>query len=70
MLPGMGGMDFHEHLSAVAPELAGRTAFMTGGAFTARTAAFLERRSIPRIEKPFGIAELLVFVSAMLGRGR
>jgi signal transduction histidine kinase len=58
MMPEMSGIDFYEELTHVAPELTARVVFLTGGAFTPRTQAFLERVTNPRLEKPFEVAEL------------
>ncbi len=68
MLPGLSGMNFYERVGAVAPELVERIMIMTGGACTRRAAAFLERASIARIEKPFRLAELLRVVREHLER--
>ncbi|MDF2694119.1 MAG: Sensory box histidine kinase/response regulator [Labilithrix sp.] len=53
MMPGMTGMDLHAELSKVAPELAERMVFLTGGVFTARAQDFLDRVPNLRLEKPF-----------------
>jgi DNA-binding NtrC family response regulator len=62
MLPRMTGPDFVERLGQLAPELVERVVFMTGGAFTPSTEAFVRASSIPVIEKPFGLDELLHLV--------
>lgn len=51
-MPELDGMAFYERLSRSRPELAGRLAFITGGAFTPRAKAFLESTTRPTIEKP------------------
>jgi DNA-binding NtrC family response regulator len=53
MLPGVSGMDFYEVVGPIAPELVERIVFMSGGAFTARARAFIERADIRSMEKPF-----------------
>jgi CheY-like chemotaxis protein len=53
MLPQVTGMDFHEHVGAVAPELLERILFTTGGAYTAEAQAFLARPGIRHESKPF-----------------
>ncbi len=63
MMPKMSGMDFHEELSRRHPEVASRVFFLTGGAFTPKTRAFLDRIPGRYLEKPFQSAELLRFVS-------
>lgn len=70
MMPGVGGEDFHARVSLVARELADRVVILTGGAFTPRAAAFLARTSIPCLDKPFGLGELLQFVHEQLLRVR
>lgn len=70
MMPGMGGEDFCARVALVAPELANRTVFISGGAFTPLAAGFLARTSIPCLDKPFGLAELLRFVHEQLLRVR
>ncbi|MFL5352556.1 ATP-binding protein [Archangium sp.] len=58
MMPEMTGGQFHEALSGLLPEQAERIIFMTGGAFTPATQAFLERVPNPRLLKPFRREEL------------
>jgi len=70
MLPGVSGMDLHERVAAVEPELVERILIMTGGAYTPRAVEFLERASIARIEKPFRLAELLRVVREQIERLR
>ncbi len=53
MLPGVSGVEFHERLSSMAPDLVGRIVFVTGGAYCPRTMAFLERPDIQHLNKPF-----------------
>ncbi len=67
MMPEMTGMELHTRLVEVAPELAARTVFLTGGAFTEQARAFLERVPNARLEKPFeprALRELLARVLA------
>jgi CheY-like chemotaxis protein len=58
MMAEMTGGQFHEELSRLLPEQAERIIFMTGGAFTPDTRAFLARVSNPRLLKPFRQEEL------------
>ena len=53
MMPDMTGMELHVQLSELAPGLAARTIFLTGGAFTPIAGKFLERIPNPCLEKPF-----------------
>jgi signal transduction histidine kinase len=58
MMPEMTGMEFHEQLRRTSAELASRTVFLTGGAFTSHAARFLDGVPNWRIEKPFDLATL------------
>jgi signal transduction histidine kinase len=58
MMPEMTGMDFYARLQQVAPDQAGKIMFMTGGAFTEKTQAFLGQFTDGSIEKPFTTAKL------------
>ncbi|HEX4477996.1 MAG TPA: response regulator [Polyangiaceae bacterium] len=53
MMPQVTGMDLYSELGRIAPELAERMIFLTGGAFTQHAREFLERVNTPRLEKPF-----------------
>jgi PAS domain S-box-containing protein len=66
MMPGMSGMDLHERLRSVAPELLRRLVFLTGGASHPGARAFLERAQRPFVEKPFDPPVLRRVVSAIL----
>lgn len=66
MMPTMPGRVFYRELMTLAPDQARRVVFMTGGAFTPESQAFVERLSNPCIEKPFAVTTLL----AALGRVR
>jgi PAS domain S-box-containing protein len=66
MMPDMTGMDFHAELSRVAPHLADRVIFMTGGAFTARAQKFLSETPKEHIEKPFHAANLRAIIQRYL----
>jgi len=58
MMPDVSGMDVYERVVVHAPSLARRFVFVTGGAFTDRARAFIERVQTPVIEKPFDLATL------------
>jgi PAS domain S-box-containing protein len=66
MMPQMTGMELYERLRQIAPDLAARMVFMTGGAFTPSTREFLEKVPNPRLEKPFDLAVLLQLVREQL----
>jgi signal transduction histidine kinase/CheY-like chemotaxis protein len=59
MMPTMPGRVFYRELMAVAPEQARRVVFMTGGAFTPESQAFVDKLENPCIEKPFAVQTLL-----------
>jgi CheY-like chemotaxis protein len=58
MMPEMGGVELHEAVAAIAPAIAERIVFMTGGVYTERVDTFL--RSVPnrRVGKPFRVDEV------------
>jgi two-component system cell cycle sensor histidine kinase/response regulator CckA len=63
MMPEVSGMDVYETMVEERPDIAQRFIFMTGGAFTERARAFLERVSNPKLEKPFDGKTLRMLVS-------
>jgi signal transduction histidine kinase len=67
MMPGMTGMEFYAELSRTAPELAPRTVFMTGGAFTAGASKFLESVPNRRLDKPFSADTLRSTIAKLMG---
>ncbi|HYI02345.1 hybrid sensor histidine kinase/response regulator [Hyalangium sp.] len=69
MMPEMSGIDLHEELARVAPELAARMVFLTGGAFTARAREFLSQIKNPCVEKPFLPRDLQDLVRSLLSEG-
>jgi len=62
LMPDMDGAAFFEALSRGLPELTETVVFMTGGAFTPRTTAFVENLKTPVIAKPFDAAKLRALV--------
>jgi CheY-like chemotaxis protein len=65
-MPGLDAVEFQDRLLRLRPDLAARLAFITGGAFTERTAAFLEQNMRPVVEKPTPPEELRAAVRRML----
>ena len=53
MMPDLNGRDFYLKLREIAPALADRIIFMTGGAFTPRAREFLAEVENARLAKPF-----------------
>ena len=70
MMPEITGMDVQAVLERDVPELASRTVFMTGGAFTERAQQFLDRFEGRILEKPFRMADVQRVVCSMLDIGR
>jgi PAS domain S-box-containing protein len=68
MMPQMSGMDLYEEVRKVAPVLADRFVFMTGGAFAPKARAILEAVPNPRLEKPFDPATLKAVVEKIVAR--
>ena len=66
MMPEMSGMDLHRRLLQTAPDQAAKITFMTGGAFTETTQAFLAQRNNESIEKPFKATQLRELVHRLL----
>ena len=67
-MPGMTGMQFEEALKSVAPALARRMVFVTGGARTAEAAAFLDKTGCACVAKPFDREKLKAAVTAAAAR--
>ena len=62
MMPGMSGIEFYAALARLHPRMASRVVFVTGGAFTPESNAFLDRVSNERLEKPFDLHDLRAMV--------
>ncbi len=63
MMPLMSGAEFHHALSCTSPDQAARIVFLSGGAFTEGSRAFVDRVPNLKIEKPFEVSELRAFVN-------
>jgi PAS domain S-box-containing protein len=66
MMPELSGIELHELLVQDDPELAKRTVFLTGGAFSGRAQSFLDAVGQPHVEKPVDfkiVRELLLELS-------
>jgi len=51
-MPDLDGIALYEAVAARVPDLARRWAFITGGAVSERTTAFLEGQTVPTLDKP------------------
>jgi CheY-like chemotaxis protein len=58
MMPELSGMALYGKVKEVAPILAEKTVFITGGAFTPPARTFLDTVGNARLEKPFAAREL------------
>jgi PAS domain S-box-containing protein len=70
VMPGMNGVEFHDALARLAPDLASRMRVVTGGAFTPGGAEFLARMSGRVLEKPVVPADVRAALAAALGGER
>ena len=68
MMPGMSGMELYRTVSELAPDVAERFVFLTGGAFTLEADAFLSSTPVERIIKPFDSAALRLLAAARARR--
>ena len=66
LMPEMTGIGLFRQLATLAPDQADRMLFMTGGTFSADSAAFLDERTEQVIEKPFDKATLMAAISGRL----
>jgi CheY-like chemotaxis protein len=69
MMPDVDGIAVYEALVEGDPELAGRLAFLTGGAFTDRAAHFARTTAVPLVRKPASRQELLAVVAMLRASG-
>lgn len=65
MMPGMTGADLYEAVQQLAPKLATRMIFITGGATTETAAAFLRSTSQPVLIKPLQQKALIAAIEAI-----
>ncbi|ATB27875.1 response regulator [Melittangium boletus] len=66
MMPEMSGVELHQELSRLSPDLAARMVFLTGGAFTPYARSFLSDVENPRLEKPFSSEALRDLVQTLI----
>jgi signal transduction histidine kinase len=65
MMPELSGPEFYEKLVRLAPEQAERVIFMTGGAFTEQSRAFLAHTGLPCLDKPIELHRLRTLMAGM-----
>lgn len=68
MMPDMSGMTLHAELARRHPELARRTVFVTGGAYTPESREFLDQAAVEFLEKPFELDALRAVIARLLDR--
>jgi CheY-like chemotaxis protein len=66
MMPELSGMDLHDAVRALDSEQASRFVFLTGGAFTDRARAFLDRSTNPCVEKPYDAMSLRAMIRTLV----
>jgi PAS domain S-box-containing protein len=66
LMPQMTGMQLHDEVTKIAPDLATRMIFLTGGTSTPEVRSFFERSSRECLEKPFDNRELRARINANL----
>jgi PAS domain S-box-containing protein len=69
MMPSLSGVELHEWLVQIDPDLAKKVVFVTGGAFTPRARDYLNKVGNHRLEKPFDIAEFRRTVDELVLKG-
>ncbi len=65
MMPGLDGVAFYECLAASHPRFLPRIAFITGGAYGDRAVQFLAENSVPIVDKPMRMDQLLDVVERL-----
>jgi two-component system NtrC family sensor kinase len=67
-MPEMTGIELHAALTELAPAQARALVFLTGGAFTEGSRAFVEAVANPVLEKPFDPRQLIALASEYANR--
>ena len=65
-MPGLSGIELHAAVERVAPELAARMLFVTGGAFGSTAADFLDRMKGRVLEKPLEASQIQAAIGGLL----
>jgi PAS domain S-box-containing protein len=69
MMPKMSGIEFFTELSALSPDMARRTGFLTGGAVTAQARRFIIEHGDIALEKPVELGKLRALIQLLTQRG-
>jgi PAS domain S-box-containing protein len=64
-MPGMSGIELHDHLAGTRPELLQRFIFVTGDVASSEAARFIAHTRQPVLEKPFELTALASVVAEM-----
>ena len=64
-MPGCSGVELHDHVAGVAPELLDRIIFSTGDVASKEAAEFVQRTRCVVLQKPFELRALEVIISRM-----
>jgi PAS domain S-box-containing protein len=64
-MPGCSGIELHDHVAAVAPELLDRVIFSTGDVASREAAEFVQRTRCAVLQKPFELRALEAVVARM-----
>src|SRR3569833_4676866 len=64
-MPGCSGVELHDHVAAVAPELLDRIIFSTGDVASRDAAEFVQRTRCKVMQKPFELRALESIVNRM-----
>jgi hypothetical protein len=67
-MPSLSGGELYESVRQEMPELLGRFALMTGGAFTPGAQAFLQKTAVPCLDKPINTRQLRELIRSRGGR--
>ena len=62
-MPGCSGVELHDHVAAVAPELLDRIIFSTGDVASKEAAEFMQRTRCTVLQKPFELRALEALIS-------
>jgi CheY-like chemotaxis protein len=65
MMPGMTGMELHAWMRTEFPDLAQRTVFVSGGAFTAKAIEYLKEVDNARLDKPYEFEQLTALINRL-----
>jgi signal transduction histidine kinase len=69
-MPDLSGMELHQKLSENRPVTAERMVFMTGGAFSEKSRAFVQRVTNTFIDKPIDLQKLRELVAKRVAKSR